>query len=281
MKMTTKCDMRSSRTWYCLGPCCAFAAGRRLHPCRDSWRYARRLRRRRQAGLRPRSRQTARSGGRSATASNASNERTRSISKYPSTPAVEPPQLDGAQGKMAAGEDRRRELAENSNVPTARAARGSSFVAWRKRRRRNFLPRFAYFGAHAESARKALAVMRPDLGIDDARRPLAVERVQHLLGGDAAHVLARFAGDAGGVRARQHVVELQQRMLRRRRLLGPDVEAGARDALFLQSAATIASSSWMKPRAVVMKKACGCISANCFAPIMPRFSLVSGQLIET
>ena len=50
---------------------------------------------------------------------------------------------------------------------------------------------------------------------------------------------------------------------------------------FSFSACNSASSSWMKPRAVVMKKACGCISANCFAPIMPRFSLVSGQLIET
>ena len=37
----------------------------------------------------------------------------------------------------------------------------------------------------------------------------------------------------------------------------------------------------MKPRAVVMKKACGCISANSRAPIMPRLSFVSGQLIET
>src|ERR1700744_2980378 len=79
-----------------------------------------------------------------------------------------------------------------------------------------------------------LHVMRPDFGVDDARRALAVEGVEHLLGGDPAHVLAGFMGNAGGVRARQHVVELQQRMIRRRRLLGPDVEAGAGDLLVTQ-----------------------------------------------
>src|ERR1700719_3311029 len=40
-----------------------------------------------------------------------------------------------------------------------------------------------------EHPRKALGIVRPDLGVDDARRPLAVERVEHLLGGYPAHVL--------------------------------------------------------------------------------------------
>src|SRR5581483_4052453 len=124
----------------------------------------------------------------------------------------------------------RRDAAENSNVPVARSARDSKFVASAKAKTEEF----SLFRRHPESARKALAVMRPDLGIDDPRRAFAVERAKDLLGGDAAHVLARLAGDTGSVRARQHVVELQQGMLGRRRLPGPDVEAGARDALFLQ-----------------------------------------------
>src|ERR1700744_5205406 len=54
-----------------------------------------------------------------------------------------------------------------------------------------------------------LHVLRPDFEVDDARRAFAVEGVEHLLGRDPAHVLAGFVGDAGGVRARQNVVELQ------------------------------------------------------------------------
>ena len=50
-----------------------------------------------------------------------------------------------------------------------------------------------------------------------------------LLGGDTAHVFAGLPGDAGGMRARHHVIELQQRMIGRRRLFCPDVEAGAGD----------------------------------------------------
>src|SRR6478735_6341723 len=112
------------------------------------------------------------------------------------------------------------------------ASDGSGFVVGRK------VPAGEIFspsdGLHAKGLCKSLAVMRPDLGIDDARRALAVERVQDLLGCDPAHVLARLAGDARGMRARQHVVELKERMLRRRRLPGPDVEAGARDLLRAQ-----------------------------------------------
>ena len=86
----------------------------------------------------------------------------------------------------------------------------------------------------AERLFEPLDVGRPDLRVNDARRPLAVERIQHLLGGDPAHILARFLGHACGVRARQHIVELQERMIRRRRLLGPDIEAGAREFALMQ-----------------------------------------------
>src|SRR5690348_15488350 len=119
-------------------------------------------------------------------------------------------------------------------TPPPGPLRAVVLLSRRKRRRRILLSRYGLFRRHAERAREALAIMRPDLGIDDPRRSLAVERVKNLLGGDAAHVLARLAGDACGVRARQHIVELQQGVLGRRRLLRPDVEAGAGDALILQ-----------------------------------------------
>src|SRR5262245_5706924 len=64
--------------------------------------------------------------------------------------------------------------------------------------------------SEAQCALEALGVQRPDLRVDDARGVLAVEGVDELLGGDAAHVDARLAGDARRVRARQHVVELEQ-----------------------------------------------------------------------
>src|SRR6266566_4280684 len=88
--------------------------------------------------------------------------------------------------------------------------------------------------SEAQCALEPLGVQRPDLGVDDARNGLAVERIDELLGGDAAHVHARLMGDAGGVRARQHVVELEQRVIARRRLLAPHVEPGAGDALVAQ-----------------------------------------------
>src|SRR6266581_3839961 len=68
------------------------------------------------------------------------------------------------------------------------------------------------FRRKSERPLEPLGVGRPDIRIDDARRPLAVERVEDLLGGDLAHVDPGFPGDTRGVRARQHVVELQQRM---------------------------------------------------------------------
>jgi hypothetical protein len=85
-----------------------------------------------------------------------------------------------------------------------------------------------------ERAFETLGVVRPDLGIDEARWPLAVEGIENLLGGDPAHIFPRFPGHTGRVRAHQHVIELQQRMVRRRRLLGPDVEARSRDRFVAQ-----------------------------------------------
>src|SRR4029078_3997437 len=85
-----------------------------------------------------------------------------------------------------------------------------------------------------ESAFEALGVSRPYFRIDDAWRSLAVERVKHLLGGYPAHVLPRFPGHPSRVRACEDIIELQQWMLRRRRLLGPDVETCAGNALLAQ-----------------------------------------------
>ena len=152
---------------------------------------------------------------------------------------------------------------ENSNASIVRSDDGSGFIAairpatieifsaeirrWRVKTPVRPLPR-----RKPKSPLEAPGVIRPYLGVDDARRPLAIERVQKLLGGDPAHVLPRFPGHAGRMRACEHVVELQQRMIRRRRLLGPYVEAGACDRLS-RSASSSAASSWIKPRAVVMK----------------------------
>src|SRR5258708_32562065 len=85
---------------------------------------------------------------------------------------------------------------------------------------------------YSERPLEPFCVVRPDLGVNDARRPLAVEGIDDLFGGDPAHVFPRLLCDTRGVGACQHVIELQQRMLWRRRLLGPDIEAGAGDALF-------------------------------------------------
>src|SRR6266481_8439170 len=85
---------------------------------------------------------------------------------------------------------------------------------------------------YSERPLEPFGVVRPDLGVDDTRRPLAVEGIEDLFGGDPAHVFPRLLGDTRGVGACQHVIELQQRMLWRRRFLGPDIEACAGDALF-------------------------------------------------
>src|ERR1700760_4489071 len=106
-------------------------------------------------------------------------------SKYPSTPLNR-----WRKRKNGGWRGVRRDAAENSNVPTARPVRDSSFVAPSKAGAEEFSPPLRLTRRHPEGPREALAVMRPDLGIDDPRRPLAVERAEHLLGRDAPHVLA-------------------------------------------------------------------------------------------
>src|SRR6266550_678731 len=78
---------------------------------------------------------------------------------------------------------------------------------------------------------EARRVAQPDLRIEHAGDGLAVERREHLIGRNAAHVLARLARDAGRVRTDHHVVHLQQRVIERRRLLLPHVEPCACDLL--------------------------------------------------
>src|ERR1700730_7131185 len=131
-----------------------------------------------------------------------------------------------------------RDARENSNARLAGPAKGSGFVAVDEPATAKIFSAetcaSGLCGPYAKCPLEPFRVVRPDLGVDDARRPLAVERVENLLGRDPAHVLARLLGDPCGMRARQHVVELQQRVLRRRRLLVPDVEAGAGDPLVAQ-----------------------------------------------
>src|SRR5262249_37431254 len=77
----------------------------------------------------------------------------------------------------------------------------------------------------AEFPGKAPRIGRPDFRIDDTRRALAGQCRDHLLGGDLRHVAAGIVGNAGGVRADEHVVERHQRVVVRRRLLLPHIEA--------------------------------------------------------
>src|SRR5947209_332487 len=84
-----------------------------------------------------------------------------------------------------------------------------TFLGWLDRRLRH----------EPEHLLVACRIARPDLRIEHARDWLAVQRRKDLLGGDASHVLARLMGDAGGVRRNHHVVELEQRVIERRRLL--------------------------------------------------------------
>src|SRR5689334_12489838 len=87
----------------------------------------------------------------------------------------------------------------------------------------------------AERLLEARRIARPDLPVEHALDRLAVERRDYLLGGEAAHVLARLASDAGRVRRDDDVVELQKGMFERWRLLLPHVEARARNLLCAQS----------------------------------------------
>src|SRR3954463_12439186 len=74
----------------------------------------------------------------------------------------------------------------------------------------------------------------PDRRIEYALDRFAIERRDHLLGGETAHVLARLARDTRRVRRDDHVVELQERMFERRRLLFPHVESRTGDFLRAQ-----------------------------------------------
>src|ERR1700728_3079075 len=82
----------------------------------------------------------------------------------------------------------------------------------------------------SEGALETLGIARPHFGVDHTLRSLAVEGTKDLLGGNPAHVGSRFPGHARGMRTGEDVVELQQRMIRRWRFAGPDVEAGAGNA---------------------------------------------------
>src|SRR4051794_33510042 len=128
--------------------------------------------------------------------------------------------VDGAT-KIATRPSSGRRCAVDSLLHPARQQSKSSLrhcIAWRTMRRSETLRR-----GKPESPLEAFGIAGPNYRVNDARRPLAVERIEHLLGGNPAHVGSRFSGHPGGVRAGEHVVELQQRMIRRRRLLGPDV----------------------------------------------------------
>src|SRR5260370_8716615 len=55
-------------------------------------------------------------------------------------------------------------------------------------------------------------VIAPNLGVDDARRPLAVERIENLLGGNHGHVFARFFGYARRMPAPPPIVDPPRRI---------------------------------------------------------------------
>ena len=70
-----------------------------------------------------------------------------------------------------------------------------------------FAGRILSFRHKSESPLEALDVAGPNVGVDNARRPFAVERLEKLLGGDLAHVRPGF-GSLRRVRAREHIIEL-------------------------------------------------------------------------
>ena len=81
----------------------------------------------------------------------------------------------------------------------------------------------------SEQALVMFGKLRPGLGVDQARRPLALEDGNPLPGRADGHVGTRLFGYAGDVRGDQHVVEGQQRMIQGRRFSEPDVDPGAGD----------------------------------------------------
>ena len=67
------------------------------------------------------------------------------------------------------------------------------------------------------------------LEIDETRRHLAREQVDPLLRRCPRHLVHRFVRDTCDVRGCDDVVERQQRVIGRRRLLQEDIDAGSRD----------------------------------------------------
>ena len=90
-------------------------------------------------------------------------------------------------------------------------------------------------------------------------------------------VARRLDRDARGVRARDDVVEREQRMRRDRAARRGTRRCRRRRSRRSTSASYSAASSCTGPRAVVMKNAVGFMRANCSRPISPSVSGVSGQ----
>src|SRR5262245_18433268 len=97
----------------------------------------------------------------------------------------------------------------------------------------------------SEGRLEPLRIGRPHPRVDDPRRALAVERHDELLGGDAAHVGAR-CGDAITLSNCNSGCSAAGGSLSHTSTPAPAI-------FFARSASTSARSSWMKPRAVVMK----------------------------
>ena len=74
---------------------------------------------------------------------------------------------------------------------------------------------------------EALKKARPYFRIDQPLRTLAPENRDQLLGRHFGELVARLMRDACSVRARDHVIQRQQRMVGRRWLFLPDIEPGA------------------------------------------------------
>src|SRR6185437_15183998 len=124
-------------------------------------------------------------------------------SQKPFCAGGEPPVKPWRTRKMGPAKSRV-EVTRKIAMPLTSAARKAVvLLPGAKRARGNLLPAPTPSGRlDSESTGKTLAIMRPDLGVNDARRPLAVERVKDLLRGDPSHVLARFPGDTRRMRAR-------------------------------------------------------------------------------
>src|SRR6516225_7731007 len=103
-----------------------------------------------------------------------------------------------------------------------------------------------------EGLLEPLGIGRPHLRIDDAGRALAVERHDQLLGGDAAHIGAssRVMPAVWGLAITLSSCSSGWSTA------GGSLSHTSRPApaiCFARSASASARSSWMKPRAVVMK----------------------------